>query len=378
MRKTSFVTMTTLLACICLFGCAGSQMVARQPLETDLSSFSSLSFTVESGVADDVTKEKADLEKQVVEKLKLLNLFSQVQIENPSQTSPNNLLVKVTISNINKVSGTTRFFAGAFAGQASLTADIAFIDVKAGKTLGSFFVTGKSGGTGMSRGTGDAVKKTADGIVNLIAQHRKANVAESSSMQKLWLETTKTDKKGAYEKFLESYPSSEYSAEAHRRLGFFFAIDSANSTDAVEALIKKHQGETFVYNAIPKLENFLIDEIEMRGPSDRLIITALMPTGNEAITGVTFSEGDEPETFKVSTEFPGDAIMLGGSPFNTRVHRYRGKVPVGGALDGYVFISEGDKLNLLTFAQIRRVGYVYLRGRGKVIFPNGKEVRLGY
>jgi len=201
----------------------------------------------------------------------------------------------------------------------------------------------------------------------------------SSSIQEHWSETAKKDTREAYEGFLKSYPSGQHSAEAHHRLDFYLALDSAISISKIEGLMKKYQDETFTYKAIPKLEDLLIKEIEEQGPHDRFVIKALMPTGNEGIAGVTFSEGDTPGTFKVTTEFPGDAIMVtGGGPFNTRVHRYRGKIPVGGALEGYVFIGVNDKLTLLTFAQVRDVGYVYLRGRGKIILPNGREVLLGY
>ena len=47
-------------------------------------------------------------------------------------------------------------------------------------------------------------------------------------------------------------------------------------------------------------------------------------------------------------------------------------------LGEYKFISEGDRFNKLTFAVIQDQGYVYLRGKGKVISADGSEKLLGY
>jgi len=54
------------------------------------------------------------------------------------------------------------------------------------------------------------------------------------------------------------------------------------------------------------------------------------------------------------------------------VHRFAGQITVG----RYVFISKADPVYPLTFL-LTSDGYVYLRGRGKVIFPTFKVVNLG-
>ena len=43
----------------------------------------------------------------------------------------------------------------------------------------------------------------------------------------------------------------------------------------------------------------------------------------------------------------------------------------------YIFSSDDDKYNRLTFVPVSGVGYIYLRGRGSVILPSGETVRLG-
>ena len=69
------------------------------------------------------------------------------------------------------MSAGARFMLGAFAGKATMTTDVDFIDAASGKTLGSYSIKGKSGGTGVSGGTSDAVKKAAEGIAQVISEN---------------------------------------------------------------------------------------------------------------------------------------------------------------------------------------------------------------
>lgn len=154
-----------------LAGCAGSQLVIQQPMEMKLGSFSKLHFMAESSVAEDVTQEITQLEERVISKLKKLDHFKDVQLGNVTDSSVGTLQVEATITEIKKVSETTRFFAGAFAGKASVLVEVAFNDLAAEKTIGSYSVKGKSSGTGVSGGTREAVWKTADAIVELISNN---------------------------------------------------------------------------------------------------------------------------------------------------------------------------------------------------------------
>jgi hypothetical protein len=49
-----------------------------------------------------------------------------------------------------------------------MTTEIAIVDASTGKTLGSYTVTGESGGSGLSGGTSDAVVKTAEAVAALL------------------------------------------------------------------------------------------------------------------------------------------------------------------------------------------------------------------
>ncbi|RJQ51373.1 MAG: hypothetical protein C4526_10335 [Nitrospiraceae bacterium] len=59
---------------------------------------------------------------------------------------------------------------------------------------------------------------------------------------------------------------------------------------------------------------------------------------------------------------------------NGSIHEIYGSVRIG----NYNFLNEGDKSDRLNFGIIESYGYVYLRGKGKVILPDGTEVKLGY
>ena len=77
----------------------------------------------------------------------------------------------MTISEIKKVSGAKRFSLGSFAGRAKIKADITFIDAEAQVTIGSYTITGESGNTDFSGGTGDAIEKTSEAIVEIIQEN---------------------------------------------------------------------------------------------------------------------------------------------------------------------------------------------------------------
>jgi len=145
---------------------------------------------------------------------------------------------------------------------------------------------------------------------------------------------------------------------------------------------------------VPNVEKIIIDSLDSEEISNRFNIPDLMPNAGVIEGGIVMSEGIDGKSV-LTTEFPGDIVNLGygigvtlNEPmqlegvisfeydaYNVTIHRFRGKVPIS---EGYTFIGEGDDLNLLTFVRIPDVGYIYLRGIGQVIFPNGDVVKLGY
>lgn len=161
-----------LIIILLIAGCtASSRMVSVKDLDTDLNIYSSIVISVESYVAEDVTKEITDLEMLVAEKVNEIGLFQNIILADTTDAPENTLLVRLAITQIKKVSSGKRFMLGAFAGRATMTTDILFLDLASGKKLGSYLVTGESGGTGISGDTSDAVKKAAEGVTELISQN---------------------------------------------------------------------------------------------------------------------------------------------------------------------------------------------------------------
>ncbi len=90
--------------------------------------------------------------------------------------------------------------------------------------------------------------------------------------------------------------------------------------------------------------------LEMWG--DRIPPFVLDSTGGVRLTGVT--EGD---------------VSLG----HGSLHRFTGEV----ALFGYKFFGDGAEADRLTFVLLQNLGYVYLRGNGRVITKEGREIKFG-
>lgn len=125
---------------------------------------------VESNVSEDISQEISDLEIELAERFRALDDVSQVSLGGTPGEHEGAVLVKVSISEIRKVSGARRFFLGEMAGRASMTADVEFIDGDSGIVLGRYEVVGKSGNTEFSGLTGDAVEKTAEAILAVMAE----------------------------------------------------------------------------------------------------------------------------------------------------------------------------------------------------------------
>lgn len=169
-RRIAFSCAALAVGGFAVSGCAArSKAVTLQPLTADMSHYKTAVISVESRVPGDVTKEKSDLEALIASRVKALNRFSSVQLKTGATApTPGTLGVNVGITHIKKVGGTKRFMLGVAAGRASMTTEITIVDSATGKTLGSYTVTGESGGSGLSGGTSDAVTKTAEAVAALL------------------------------------------------------------------------------------------------------------------------------------------------------------------------------------------------------------------
>lgn len=116
---------------------------------------------------------------------------------------------------------------------------------------------------------------------------------------------------------------------------------------------------------VPEIEDRLLRQLQTEGVGNRFHIKELKPRCySKVVLRFTKSEG------KILGEF--DEDVFGFAECAVGIYRYAGEVRMG----PYTFIGEGDKANRLTFAAIDS-GYVYLRGKGKVVLPDGRTVSLG-
>jgi hypothetical protein len=152
-----------------LGGCAASfQTTPIQPLEPEGALHVHIA-NVRSTVAEDISQEIVDLEVQLVQRFRELDAVQQVSLGSLPTEPQDAVLVEVSISEIDKVGRAKRFFLREWAGRASLTADVEYIDGNTGIVLGRYQVVGRSGNNEFTGVTGKAVEKTAEAIVAVMA-----------------------------------------------------------------------------------------------------------------------------------------------------------------------------------------------------------------
>jgi hypothetical protein len=161
-----------LISITIFMGCSSrSKMAPNLALETDLSQYPICVFSVEAQVTEDIDKELNELKSRILQGISELNIFRSIQFARACEKSEGCLQVNVLISEIKKVSGSKRFSLGSLAGRAKMKADITLIDGTNQETIGSYTVTGESGNTDFSGGTGEAIRKTSEAIVEVIQEN---------------------------------------------------------------------------------------------------------------------------------------------------------------------------------------------------------------
>ena len=160
------------LACALLMtGCASTQMVTVRPADTNLRTYSKVVLTTTSREGVNAESEALNLEAQVASKIGALSVFPEVVTGDAVASDDGTLLIQIEITQMRRVSKTARFFGGALAGKASLDAEVRFVDATTRRELGTYTVSGKSGGTGMSGGTEAAISRAADAVANIVSEH---------------------------------------------------------------------------------------------------------------------------------------------------------------------------------------------------------------
>jgi len=144
-----------------------------------------------------------------------------------------------------------------------------------------------------------------------------------------------------------------------------------------ELLLKKYPDKG--KEIVPKLESKISSEISNKGFGNRFVIKEIMPQSGST---VSMTIGQQGEDLIFLSEFSSDVIPMVNnlsSLFGDYcIHRFAGRVQLNVGDGIYTFISEENKINRLTFVLMPAIGYVYLRGKGKIILKDGKEINLGY
>jgi hypothetical protein len=143
----------------------------------DLDSFSSLLIETESGVEEDIAGELSDLEIRLVTGLSHVAGFGRADVAGPTPAPADALLVRVSVTEIRRVSKTQRLLKGAFAGRALIAADVDLVDAPTETPLTSFRLVAESGGSGLAGGTEEAVEQAVLGVAEIIGKHRHTPVA---------------------------------------------------------------------------------------------------------------------------------------------------------------------------------------------------------
>jgi len=169
MRRRSLVQKTVLLPLLlALGGCAvpAADITPIQPLESAASiDYRVIYINVESSAPSDLTKDVAEIAFQLSERIRELNAVPQVIQSDHSQVADNELLIRLTISNLRKVGWVKQFFLGVFAGKASMSSTAEFVDGNTNELIGSYELRGEG------PGTGNAIWLTIEAVVDLLKEN---------------------------------------------------------------------------------------------------------------------------------------------------------------------------------------------------------------
>ena len=165
-KGTAFLPLVLVLG-----GCVAptAHMTPIQPLEPAASiPFLAIFINVESSTPEDIYEEVADVAFRLTERIRDLNAVPQVIQAERSEVGKDELLIRLTISDMRKVGGVKRFFLGIFAGKASMTSTAEFIDGNTQERIGSYEIIGDTPGNQGTTGT--AILLTVEAIVDILKE----------------------------------------------------------------------------------------------------------------------------------------------------------------------------------------------------------------
>ncbi len=146
-----------------IIGCAPQTTVKSDSL-FQIKGLNTVSVIVET-IIPASEKEIEAIEQKLIEKLKEANIFSKVLMKNQNS----DLIIKIQIEELVKVSKSDRFWLGAMAGRAKVSGKVTLIENFSGKVLGSFDVEAiSSGGTIFAGTTEQAIDNFVEKVTDFI------------------------------------------------------------------------------------------------------------------------------------------------------------------------------------------------------------------
>jgi len=140
-----------------------------QPLEPAASiPFRAIFVNVESSTPEDIYEEVGDIAFKLTERIRDLNAVSQVIQAQHSEVGNDELLIRLTISDMRKVGGVKRFFLGIFAGKAYVNTTAEFIDGNTQELIGNYEIIGDTPGNQGTTGT--AIALILEAIVDILKE----------------------------------------------------------------------------------------------------------------------------------------------------------------------------------------------------------------
>lgn len=170
-------------------------------------------------------------------------------------------------------------------------------------------------------------------------------------------------------------------------------LKKATTSAQLEELLTKHPKNG--KDIVPRLETTGVTELKSKPDAKRFSIKEIVPKPRSVTGSLSISENG-PSEFLYFTEYPQDRTTFATGSFATiesnvkdvlsskavplgdgSIHRFAGGRQKTLKVANYTFVNEGKEHHRLTFCLLKGQGYVYLRGKGLVIAPDGKETKLG-
>jgi hypothetical protein len=205
---------------------------------------------------------------------------------------------------------------------------------------------------------------------------------------KTWETAVFSNDYNSYSRYLGLFPGGIYSEEAKRKMEKLLQSASVNENEEITDIIMNGFTDHFFIREIIPAENDLPCRVTLKpvpeGTKEFQASIIDFVKDNQGYSAGMWMKGPSlcSYGFLIDTEFPNDkyCVPVSKDGLNSAyikgegsVHRFEGKI----VFDNYTFIGEGDISDRLTFILLKE-GYVYVRGKGTITDPEGKQMRFGY